>query len=174
MTLPNLLIAIGTLLIAIGGIVATNGWNARASFAQRQSIIRAVAAETLMNMNVYKDQNFTERDEEQLAKFTLFPRMQTSAIEGAIASALFTGEKDRTFLTRASRLNERLSDFNQRLSFTEEMMSQNARDIASYRKKLRDGQVRKTLGVELQMFGQLLMSDYGIKYDDIFFVQIDD
>ncbi len=174
MTAPNLLIALGTLFIAIGGIIATNGWNARTSVAQRRSIIRAVAAESLMNMNVYKDKKFTEENEDQLAKFTMFPRMQTSALEGAIASALFTGEKDREFLTRASRLNERLSDFNQRLSFTEDKMSQKASDIALYRKRIRDGQVRKTLGVELQEFGQLLMSDYGIKHDDSFFVKLDD
>jgi hypothetical protein len=174
MIAPNLLIACGTLLIAIGGIIATNGWNARTSVAQRRSIIRAVAAESLMNMYVYKDKKFTEEIEDQLVKFTLFPRMQTSALEGAIASALFTGEKDRTFLTRASRLNERLSDFNQRLSFTEERMSQKSSDIALYRKKLRYGQVRKTLGVELQKFGQLLMTDYGIKRDDRFFVKLDD
>jgi len=174
MIVPNLLIALGTLLIAIGGVIATKGWNARTVATQRNGVIRAVAAETLMNASVFMDAVFTEKNEEELSKFSLFPRMQTAALEGAIASGLFVEEKDRIFLTRAATLNELLADFNQRLSFTEDRMSQRPSEIALLRKKLRDGQVRKSLGVKIQKFGELLIRDYGVKRDDRFFVHLDD
>ena len=174
MTVPNLLIVLGTLLIAIGGIIATKGWHARIVATQRNDIIRAVAAETLMNISVFTDPAFTKRSEEELSKFIWFPRMQTVALGGAIASGLFVGEKDRVFWTRAANLHELLADFNQRLSFTGDRMSQKPSEIALFRKKLRDGQVRKNLGVKLQKFGEMLISDYGVKRDDRFFMQLDD
>ena len=169
-----LLIAFGAVLIALGGFFAQMGWNARTNAIQRNGIIRAVAAETFINVSVFGDPVFTEKNEEELSRFTLFPRMQTAALEGAIASGLFVGEKDRIFLTRAANLNEFLADFNQRLSFTEDRMGRRPTEIAHLRKKLRDGQVRKNLGVKLRKFAELLISDYGINRDDRFFVQLDD
>jgi len=174
MMVPNLLIVLGILFIAAGGIIATKGWNARTVATQRNGIIPSVAAETMINAKVFMDPVFTENNEEKLSKFTLFPRMQTAALEGAIASGLFVGDKDRTFLTRAATLNELLADFNQRLSFTEDRMSQNHSEITMLREKLRNGQVRKSLRVKIQKFGELLISDYGIKRDDTFFVRLDD
>jgi len=52
MVWPNTLIIAGTLLIAIGGIAATYGWNARTEVAQKKGLIRSVAAELLVNLKI--------------------------------------------------------------------------------------------------------------------------
>lgn len=174
MMLANLLIALGTLLLAFGGVIATAGWNARGVAAERDGMIRAVAGETLVNSNIFRDPVFTDNDDEKLARFTLFPRMQTAALEGAIASGNFVGEKDRVFFTRAVDLKERLEDFNQRLSFSEARMADSPSEVLSLRKKLRDSAVRRDLGQRISKLGKLLMSEYEVRSDDTFFVEIED
>ena len=174
MAIPNFAIVLGILLVAMGGVVATYGWNARTEVTQRNGMIRAIAAETLVNASVFRDPKFSETNEDKLKKFTLFPRMRTAALEGAIASGLFLGENDREFLTRAVNLAGLLDAFNRGLSFTEDTMSNRASEIPSFRKKLRDGKARKHLGARLQKFGELLMSDYGVKSGDTFFVKLED
>jgi len=174
MIIPNSMIILGTLLIAIGGIIATSGWNKRTVVHQRNGIIRSVAAELLMNVNIWKNSKFVETDNEKLKEYVVFPRMQTAVLAGALASGLFTEEKDRLFLTRAADLNERLLSFNERLSITENIMNESPNKIHEFRTKLRDGEVRKSVGVKLQKFGKLLLSNYGIKSDDKFFVELND
>lgn len=174
MTVANLSIVFGTMFIAIGGIMATHGWNAKTVASQKNGIIRAVAAETIVNIAILNDPIFTAKNDKELLKFTMFPRTQTAALEGAIASGLFIEDKDRIFLTRAVGLNELLNSFNQRLDFTENRLSQKPNEIALYRKKLREGQFRKSVSVKLQKLGNLLISNYGIKHDDSFFVELGD
>jgi len=172
--MPNILILLGTLLIAIGGILATYGWNASTEAAQGSAMIKAVAAEWLMNANVMNDKSISEPDDAQLSKFVMFPRTRTAALEGAIASGLFLDERDREFFTRASRLHELLTGFNQRLSFTEERMSNHPDQIVTIRTKLRDGAVRRQVIDNLKLFGELLISKYGITRDQRFFVELKD
>ena len=172
--MPNILILLGTLLIAIGAIVATYGWNARTEAAQRSGMIKAVAAEWMMNVQVLNDKSISEPDDAQLSKWVLFPRTRTIALEGAIASGLFLDERDREFFTRASHLHELLIGFNQRLSFTEDRMSNHPDQIVTIRKKLRDGVVRGQVTNNLKLFGELLISKYGISRDQRFFLELKD
>lgn len=172
--MPNLFIIVGTLLIAVGGVVATYGWNARTELAQKAGIVRAVAAELLMNIVVTNDRKIIETDEKKLSAFVMFPRVQTAALEGAIASGLFLEEKDRLFLTRAANLHELLLGFNQRLSFTEEKMSSDPKNAKMFRTQLRDGAVRQQLSLKLKKFGELLISDYRIQETDSFFVKLEE
>ena len=173
MMIPNLMIFGGTLLIAIGGILATKGWHERSVIAHRNGMIRSLAAEWVVNAAVFFDPKFTDTNDANLAKYAVFPRMQTTAITGAIASGLFTGEKDRALLTHITNLSEVLADFNRRLVITEDTMTGNSKDIATWRKKLRDGQTRRSLRPQLAKFAELLISDYGITVDDSFFIKLD-
>lgn len=127
-----------------------------------------------MNINIFNDPTFTESDESELAKYAVFPRMQTSALAGVISSGLFVGKKDRLLLTRAMNLLEKLEDFNKRLAITEDITSQEPNKILIFRKKLRDGETRYSIRIRLAKFGELLISDYGIKREDTFFVKLDD
>ena len=174
MIIPNIMIVVGALLIGIGGIIATSGWNKRTVVHQRDGIIRSVAAEMMMNMSIIEDSKFTETDDKKLSKYKVFPKMQTAALAGALASGLFTGEKDRVFLSRAASLNENLLEFNNRLILTQNIMNESPNRIYEFRKGIRDGKTRKSVGVQLIKLMELLLSDYGIKADDTFFVNLDD
>jgi len=174
MNTANSLIAAGTLLIAIGGIMATYGWNARTDIARKSSIVRSVAAEWVVNTAVIEDEKLSGYDENKLSQFAVFPRMMTTNLGAALASGLFLHEKDRLFLTRAANLHELLLGFNQRLQFTEERMAASSKDIRVFRTKLRDGKVRQQLLIKLTKFGELLISDYGVKSSHIFFVPLDE
>lgn len=171
---PNVLIGIGTVFIALGGFVATNGWNAKATVSERNGLVRAAAAELMVNIAVISDQKFTEQDDAELAKFVIFPRLQPVALEGAIASAAFLGEKDRLLLTRMTQLLELIHEFNNRLSFTEAQMAANTENILRFRKTLRDGATRNGIKSKLKLFGYLLVSDYNIKESDSFYVKLDE
>jgi hypothetical protein len=168
----NLQVVIGALLITGGGILATMGWNSRSTAMQRNGVIRAVSAELLMNIAIFKDVKFTERDESELAEYVIFPRMQTSALAGVIASGMFVENKDRVFLTRAMNLLEILQDFNKRLDVTENTTNRN--EILRLRKQLRDGKTRRNVAMKMKKFAELLISHYGIKEQDTFFVELDD
>ena len=174
MSTPNLLIVIGTILIAAGGLLATYGWNARSQEAQKSGLVRGVAAELLMNLSVISDPKFTETDEEKLSQFVIFPRLQITALEAAVSSGLFLNEQDRLYLTRVVNLRELLNDFNLRLNFTELQMGNNRENITLHRTKLRDGKVRTQVMLKLQKLGQLLMSKYGVKESDRFFVTLEE
>ena len=175
MVWPNILIALGALLIAVGGVMATHGWNARTEVAQREGLVRAVAAELLVNLEIVSDSKFTEKDQDKLEKFVVFPRMQTVALESAIASGLFLLESDRLLLTRLTGLRQILMDFNQRLSITETQMGNlTAEKIYVYRVKLRDGRTRKSIENKLALLGKLLIKKYDINPDGQFFVQLDE
>ena len=172
MYMPNLQIIIGTVLIAVGGILATYGWTARTEASQKSAMIKAVAAELLINLALIDDPKIAETDEKKLSKSVFFPRMQTSTLKGALASGLFLTKRDRLFFTRASDLNELLDGFNDRLIVTQNQMMENPKNIKIWRTQLRDGKTRKQVILKLTKFGALLVSDYGVKESEYFFVPL--
>lgn len=171
---PNTLIGIGTLLIALGGFVATHGWNAKANAGIRDGLIRGAAAELLVNQAIVSDQKFAEQDDARLAEFVVFPRLQSVALEGAIASGAFLEKTDRVLLTRMTGLREIIHEFNNRLSITESQMASDVRNIRTLRLRLRDGRTRASVVLKLRLFGDLLVDGYGISRDDFFFVELDE
>ena len=171
---PTLQTAFWIILIAVGGIIATYGWNARSQEKQKSGMVRSVAAELLLNTSVIRDPTFVETDEEKLSQFVIFPRMEITALGGAISSGLFLNEKDRLYLTRSVNLHGILTSFNLRLSLTEFQMANKPGQIPSYRTKLRDGATRAQVMSKLLKFGQLLMSEYGVKESDRFFVTLEE
>ena len=77
---PIFWIIFGTVLIAVGGVLATYGWNAKTEEAQKSAMVRSVAAELLVNIAVVKDPMFTETDEKKLSLFVMFPRVSIAFI----------------------------------------------------------------------------------------------
>ena len=55
MVLPNFYIILGTLLIAVGGLVATHGWNTRSDVIKKNAMLRSIAAEYLVYEAVSKN-----------------------------------------------------------------------------------------------------------------------
>ena len=174
MIIPHFIIVLGTILIAVGGVLATYGWNMKTVASQRHGIIRAVTAESLDNSDVLMKRVFTEKNDNKLSTFVLFPRMQTTALDGAIASGLFCSNKDREFLTRVVGLRNALVEFNDRLSFTEHWMSQKPEEIAPLRKILRDGPMRTIILKKYKAFALLLMAKYGVKGEERFYMKLED
>jgi hypothetical protein len=168
-TSPNSLIIIGTLLIAVGGMVATYGWNQQSEQAKRVALIRAVAAETMANASVIQSPEVSEHGD----KFVVLPRTRTIAIDAAIASGLFNTESDRPFFTRASRMSNYLHAFNRALTSTEQQMMEHSKDVPMWRKKLSEGEVLDQIRKETIAFMEFLIGDCGIKESDEFYDHIE-
>jgi hypothetical protein len=161
---PILMIALGTVLIAFGGVVATKGWHDRNFAAQRKRLVRSVAFEVALDMDMLENPVFDEPNEQNLTKFTLLPRMQTSTLAAAIGSGVLFEERDILLLANITELYELLNHFNRLLALTEDEMakSQPSR-IAEWRKKMRDGKVRTNLRGKFDQTCELLAKDYGIE-----------
>jgi len=69
MAIPIGCIVLGTVMIGAGGIIAAKGWVDLGSANRRKGLVKAVAAEWMMNMNIYRDPVFVEQDPQKLAKF---------------------------------------------------------------------------------------------------------
>ncbi len=174
MTLPNYYIILGTLFIAVGGLMATHGWNMRSDFIKKNSMIKAVAAEYLVYEAVIHDKKFTETDEKKLSKFVIYPRFQTTVLESVIASGLFSGKEDKELFTRAVNLHELIQEINKRLEITESNMMANAQSIKSWREKVRDGALRKSVLAKLVRFADLLANKYRVDFKDICFIPLEE
>jgi len=165
----------GTLLIAIGGLLATFGWNSHADDARRHGLVEQIAAELTVNLNVASDPKFVENDPEELKEYVVYPRFQIVALDAAIASGLFLENADRELLTRISGVSELLRDFNNRLNITEaQTAGASQADRVVWRTTLRDGETRKGIDQRLKSLGALLLQEYGIKEDRQFFVELAD
>lgn len=171
---PNILIGLGASLMALGGFVATNGWNAKSTEGDRTNRIRAVAAETIVNIGIINSTKFVEPDDAKRAKLVPYPRIQMIALEGAIASGLFLRESDRLLLTRMTDLRENVHQFNDRLTFSESQMAANKSAILKCRTQIRDGSVRSRTLMKLGLLVELLIENYGITKHDQFFVKLDE
>ncbi len=185
---PTFLILLGTVLIAVGGVVATYGWNLRSSLrtsrmleesrareleTKRGAMVRTAMAELLMNVKVISNPIFHEEDESKLSEFVVLPRFHTEALAAMMASGLFLEERDRALFTRVADLLSKLHDCNRRMATSEQCMQFSPKEkIAEVRRQIREGRVLRDRRAELVAFGRLLMTQYGIAESDEFFVDI--
>lgn len=175
----TVLLMITILPLLAGGFLSTYYWNAyfRAEevLQQRDAMIHILAAELVMNMSIYQDQKFHEPDDENLSTFVVFPTFQTSALKASIASCLFIAEDDRELLTVVFDVSQDLTDLNIRINYAQEQMFLNPRpgNITLWRKKMRDGKTLKSVRPRLVKLAQLLISEYGVSEDAVFFEDVD-
>jgi L-cystine uptake protein TcyP (sodium:dicarboxylate symporter family) len=135
--MANVYIILGAVLIAIGGYMATYGWNLKSSKEiqvsleqsrlreielQREGLIKAVFLEVIVNRFILDSDKFTEKNKEELSKFVIFPRFRTEALTAAMASALFLEKKHRKLYEAISGLLGNFNDTNNRLNRIESTM----------------------------------------------------
>lgn len=173
MTLPNVYIVLGTLLIAGGGLLATYGWNSRSDMDKRNAIIKAVANEYLIYEAVILDKKIAETNEEELSKFVVYPRFHTTALESIVSSGLFM-EDDKELYTRAVNLHELLHELNTHFEFIENEMRACERSIKEIRTIVRDGKTRKSVMLKIEKFGDLLERKYRVNFKENIFVPLDE
>jgi hypothetical protein len=161
-------VLLGSALVGTGGLLASRGWEQRSDILRSREMVRAIAAETTMNISIVNDPKFEESDDTSLQRFVIFPKLQTAALDGAIASGFFVGASDRALLTRLMRTREVAGDFNQRLILTESARG-SREDLITYRRGIRDGQTRESVAAELGHLGEMRLADYGVRRDDVFF-----
>jgi hypothetical protein len=186
---PGWVISVASVLIAIGGAIATFGWNEISSKetrlsldesrradteSKRRALTRAVAAEFLTNLVIINDKAYTETNEEELSKLAIYPRFQTTVLSAFLASGLFVGEEDRLLFTMITELHSRMTDANERLSMSMLKMSLEPKSlIPSGRKAINASVVRRDLQKRLRALGTLLLDKYGIDRNESFFVDLD-
>lgn len=172
-----LYIAIGTLLIAIGGLMATYGWNLKTSKEikgsleesrihevelQREWIIKTVFLETITNLIIIHDSKFTETDEKKLSKFVVYPRLRTAALTSVLESALFLEKRHRRFFDVVSWMIGQLNHFNHRIGLIEDIMRRapTPERILSLRKSLRDSPTMLDINKNHETFLTVLSGQY--------------
>jgi hypothetical protein len=124
-------------MIAIGGLVATYGWNLRSDQTQRDAIIKAIATPSV--------------------EFVMFPRFHHVALDGALGSGRFTSKGDRQLLARVTELREKLVSLNERLNFAEGRMSDRPEEIEVFRTKLSNGKTLNQTRELIRTFGSFLV-----------------
>ncbi|MDI6808023.1 MAG: hypothetical protein QME66_03455 [Candidatus Eisenbacteria bacterium] len=169
-------IVLGTVVIAIGGIVATLGWNLRSTQntrkmlaeariaeikTRRQALLSAVVAEVGHNEKTSADPRFTELDDAKLIHFTVYQRFRADALSGVLASGLFLLEDDREFFEAATDLYERIKDFDRRLDTTEDEIRRAPETAQMWRIKLRDSSQFAGLKERLGNMRRLVATNYG-------------
>lgn len=113
-----------------------------------------------MNVNIIRGRKYEETNDKKLNEYTVFPRMQTAVLAGALSSGHFTDKSDPNFSTQAFTLNEILVNFNNMLRITENLMATTTNRI-HIRTKVREGLARTSVIQKLLEFGVMLMSEYG-------------
>jgi hypothetical protein len=149
------------IFLAVGAILSTYGWNEKTTVEYKNNIIRSVSMEWKMNASILLDQKFHEPNETKIAKYTVFPRMQTAVLAGALSSGHFTDKSDPNFWTKGLSLNEVLGNFNNRLRITENKMDIPPNSIYEWRTKIRDGKGLKSILKKMYEFGIMLKNEYG-------------
>lgn len=180
---PSFLILAGTILIGLGGLLATYGWDLKSSedtrraleqsaandlAVRRLTILRTLGAEFVINSATLRSPVFVERDDSQLSKFVVFPRLQTTAVATAMASGLFAAPADNDIFTALFSFQQSAGDFNTRLQTTENLTLQNREIILHTRTKLRDGKTLSSARAALQRLGRVLAAS-GIDPNEKFF-----
>lgn len=160
-----LLILGGALLLAVGGILTTLGWNRLKERSQMRTLISAVAREWQLNNKLLtSDPLFTGSDDAALGSHRLYPRLYTTASAGVLASGLFNPEdqRDRKLLRAIADYQEGLRDVNGRLSVSDGFVTstQDAGKIQAHRRHVLESAGFKGLLLQHPQIGGLLKAQY--------------
>lgn len=110
---PALSIVLGTLMIGLGGLVATLGWESRSAYAARRAMLEVLSAEVHVNERLLNHSVFTEENPELLRVVRVIPAFSDSALRGAIASGAFTRDKDKELLDAILAMENSITYFRQ-------------------------------------------------------------
>jgi hypothetical protein len=167
--MPYFWIILGTVLIGVGGLVATYGWEQKSEVAKRASLARSVAAEAYSNYQWCISPQFTHLDERMV-----FAKANTSVLDGVIASGVFSGEADREFLSRCAHLRDRLSDLNQKLEAAQVLMITNPKMTAVTREEIAKSEILRRAKAELTTLLDYLSRSGYTNENETFYVELSD
>lgn len=165
-----MLILIGTVLISLGGIIATYGWNLTARKTERKAkvskVTRALAAECIFNRDVLDDPIITLKGISDSGVRVKYPRLRTVSIHAAISSGMFLEDRagDNMYGLLTTTL-EHLEEFNRILDRREtqmltQRMTQN--EIQALRSGLASTGALKQIREEVQRFGDHVYDKYAL------------
>jgi hypothetical protein len=167
------LIVIGTLLFAVGGIVATYGWNVTSRSIQRETMVmqlaRALAAESVFNMNVLHDPVITLKGVTEVSVPVRYPRLRTLSLHAALSSGIFLNERpgDKMYGLLGNTI-EHIEEMNRILSTREDVMQTqfvSKEEIAVSRKALAASPALQKITNEIFSFGNHVYETYGLPKD---------
>ncbi len=113
---PSFSISIGTLMIAMGGLIATLGWEGRSGYTARRAMLEVLSAEIQINAALLGHSVFKETNPERLKVVRVIPAFNDSALRAAMSSGSFTGKGDQNLLDAVVALDNSIIYFRQ---FTE-------------------------------------------------------
>lgn len=113
---PTISITFGAATIAIGGWIATLGWEGRSAHAARRTMLEILYAEVQVNEALLGHSVFTEERPEKLIVVRVIPSFHDSALRAAISSGAFSHQKDQELLDGIVALENSIIYFRQ---FTE-------------------------------------------------------
>jgi len=184
----NLLIFLGTVLIAIGGVTATYGWNKNSSSETRKiiasnqmeemesrksSMLKAFHAELLNNFHIITSKRINPDNDEELSKFAFYGRLESSVLSSLISSGLFVEKSDRLLLTYLVDLNNRINDLNNRFGYIESTILNRPKSALEYRKAMKESEAIKVTSIRMTNIAKLLEQKYEVDLDASYFYNLD-
>lgn len=115
-------VLLGAVLVAVGGVLATLGWDKLSLRSRFEAVVSGVAREWEINdVLVRKDPLFASEDPNVLGSFRLYPRFHSSAVDSALGSGLFrpSNPDERAFLRALADYETVIADVNARLSVSD-------------------------------------------------------
>jgi len=128
-----LLILVGAISIAVGGVLATLGWKTLDSRSHLRAVISGVAREWEINDTLLRTEPlFTTGDSSILGSHCLYPRFKSSAIDAAISSGLFnpSDPNQRLALRILADSEATISDVNARLAVSDNFVLSTTDQVA--------------------------------------------
>lgn len=161
----GLLVLIGGLLIAGGGIFTTLGWNTLRERSQMRALVSGLAREWEINNKLLaKDPLLTGTDDAALRSHALYPRFYTNAASAILTSGLFdpTNGRDRTLLHAVADYQESALDTNGRLAVSDSFVAhtEDAQRIRAHRLTLLQSLGFKSFKALHLKVGDLLRGEY--------------
>jgi len=155
---------IGLIFLVAGGFLSTFYWNKyfhQQEFeSRRETMIKVLAAEFLINKSTYEDSTYREPNDEKLKKFVVFPKFRTNVLQEAISSGLFILENDKVLFTEITHIHSMLLTLNDMINLTQFQIMYNSSpdSIKSVRMRIRDGATMSSVKLNLEIYRKLLLS----------------
>lgn len=162
----SMFVLIGAIVLAVGGVMTTLGWNILSERSQIRNLISAVARQWEINNKLLTaDPLFNGSDEEVLKSHRLYPRFYTNATDAVLASGLFNpkDKADREFLRMIADYQSTINDVNSRLGVSDGFVTstRDLNDILAHRRLVLESAGFQGLLLKHTATGKFLKTYYG-------------
>jgi hypothetical protein len=157
-------IIIGAVLIGIGGVTTTLGWNYLSTKSKIVDILRAVRHEIEINETYLKDPLFVSNDESLLASRRLYPRFKSSSLTVLLTSGQFNASRktDRGLLRATADYESSVLDINARLDVSDNLVILKAKPdvVLEHRKLVRESSALKGMISQQNALKEFIAENY--------------